>query len=153
MNLKFLILFLSILGVLSVGYYLYNNQNKVKNAPVQTNTSYDLKYPVRPDKVGVRSVSIVYNFFGRVAKIEKEEENTKFILDNADYQTPDFITGPTTGFFKISGNISEAPTPAKLGDVKQGDYVELLMVYYPKTISWELRGVSILPGSPSASPK
>ena len=154
MNSKIVIVFLLIISLFLLGYFLYG-QKATKNIPLTiNNTSGSLNYPVNPDKLGVRSVVVVYDFFGKVTKAEKMGTNVRYTLDNSDFQTPDFVTGDYTNFFKLSGDINSPPTAASVNDVKLGDYVNFSMVYYPKTKIWELRGVSIqtVPiASPSAS--
>lgn len=147
MNTKFLIIFLAVLTLFLLGYYVYGQASQDKKSlPIIQNTnlnSTSLNYPISPDKIGVQSVILVYDFFGRVVKIEAQGTNTKFVLDNSDAQTPDFVTGSYTNYFKISNTPNAAPEPATLNDVKIGTYANLNMIYYPKTKAWELRGVSI----------
>src|SRR3989344_947721 len=108
MNSKIAITAFLIIAASLTGYYFYSNQNRVKNAPLSqsqvtnNNSSVALTYPVSLDKIGVRSITVVYDFFGKVVRLEKLGENTKIILDTSDEQTPEFITGSYTVFFKTS---------------------------------------------------
>lgn len=159
MNTRLLIILLAVVAILLVGYYFWSQSNQSKKSlslnPYTSTNPIPLTYPVSPDKIGVRSITIVYDFFGKVSRLEKVGENTKIILDNSDAQTPEFITGGYTVYFRTSGKQNVAPETATINDIKLDTYVDLSMIYYPKTNNWELRGVSIQsnpPSLPTASP-
>lgn len=145
MNSKIFILVLLLITLGIVGFYLYGNQSKTKNAPLYntlkntTNQTNTISVPVSPNAIGVKSLLLFYIFSGKITNIEPLKEGYKLTLDTSSQDTPQFIINSETMVFKNTKQLSQA----NLGSIKIGEQASLSMTYNPKTKSWNLNSVTL----------
>lgn len=147
MNEKIGILIVLIIGILGFGYFLFNNQNKVKNAPLLGGLPNEtqVSVPLNPNHKGITNFALHYEFTGIVYDIQKVGDNTRFLLNIADNQNPDFVTNHSTGAIR---DIAQGVEPIKISDITKNSKVTMFMEYNPKQKVWSLTTILVNTLSP-----
>ena len=142
MKAKIGIVVVLIIALLGLGYFLLNNQNKVKNAPLlggQPNET-QISVPLAPNHKGITNFTLHYEFTGIVYDIQKVGDNTRFLLNIADSQNPDFVTNNSTVAIR---NMPKGVEPIKISDITKNSKVTMFMEYNPKQKVWNLTTVLV----------
>lgn len=150
MSSRLLILGVIVFVLLNVTLFLVSDRKNSSSSPFTNISEPEIKllnYPVDPSHKGVKSTNLVYQFTGRVVKIEPVSENTRITLDISDSETPEFLATPETLVFKeYDPNPDSGKTTIR--DVKVGSKVELSTNYDINSKKWNLVGISLLLDTP-----
>lgn len=133
-----LILFIALLGT---GYYFYTTQNKIKDAPLSVplptpQSPKTITLPIDPNKPPVSSVSVTYNFEGRITEIKQTNGSTLITLDTSTPEIPQFIVSKNTRVYKLQDD-----STLKVTDLKVGDSVGIGATYRLKDKNLEIFSV------------
>ncbi len=145
MNTKTIVVLVLIFLGANLALFLVANKKLPSPSSIpQFNTSSQTAsiLPVNATHKGVNSVTLLYQFTGKVTDIRSVGENKKITLDISDSQTPDFVTNATTF---VTGSEGPGGTQRKsIQDVKVGSKVVILSSYDLVKKTWNLTSISIL---------
>lgn len=139
MNIKGLLIIIVVLVALNISaLYLFKGQNSSLN-PFPSG-QITVPVPLNPDHKGVTNFALHYEFTGQIYDIQKVGDNTRFILNIADSQNPDFVATNQTGVIR---DMPQGVEPLKLSDVTKRSTVTMFMEYNVKQKVWSLTTILV----------
>ncbi len=141
---KLILILLLILTVGLIGYYLYNNQGKVKSVPIYSQPPVNQKtvtLPISPNDPGVETARIVYAFMGKITEIKNSDKNLIIKLDSKTSGLPTLTTNPQT--LVLNQSKDQKVVQGTIDDVKVGLNVLVSTSYLLRDKSWTVEAIVI----------
>lgn len=140
---RLLILALAFSLAIIAGLYLFINKDSLVKPQTprlgQISPEPTFVLPVALDHKAVKSMTLSYEFRGKVTEINSSGGSTIITLDTTDGRLPLFVASERTRIFKLTEDKSEG---TNINEVKVGSQVSILMTYDG---DWSLETIIIEP--------
>lgn len=111
--------------------------------PVQNGDgTFDL--PIDPNDPSLREYAVTYQFSASVLEIKQNGDQAEIITNLNDPNIPPFITSENTHIYFAESPL-ETYDKASINDIKPGDQVKLVSIYFLKRKFWRLGYVFLPP--------
>ncbi len=128
-----------------LGYLLFaGKQRSVDNTfpSLKNNTKTStFSLPVSQDSPNVTSVLAHYFFTGKVKKLQKVENGTKIIYENADSKLPELVVTDKTRVSKITPPYETNHSFININDIHPGQIIDISAEYDVRSSSWNILDV------------
>lgn len=145
MNSKNLLLIVTILLLVNIAFFALKG-NPTISSPQGSQNTFTL--PVSTNHKGVSSATLLYNFTGKVVRVEPIGQDTRLVLDISDSQTPNFLVKNNATVFAADESSPKTPVKINADSIKIGSSVNIGMIYNILNKTWSVAGVSVTPSSP-----